>query len=157
MSYQPQSSQPGAFPPQPPPPAQKSNKVLWIVLGLLIGIPTVLGAGCVACVAILGVAGSQQQAGTASSSGTSTASSSGTSSSSSSSGVTLANYNKLQDGMSYSQVTGILGKQGTEVSSNNIMGTKTVMYQWEGDGWASNMNAMFQNGKLISKSQLGLK
>jgi len=38
---------------QPPPQSAKSHKVLWIVLGLVIGIPTVLLGGCVACVVLL--------------------------------------------------------------------------------------------------------
>jgi hypothetical protein len=71
--------------------------------------------------------------------------------------VTMANYNRLSTGMSYEQVVAILGKEGTELSSNDIAGYQTVMYQWEGDSFASNMNAMFQNGKLMQKAQFGLK
>lgn len=34
----------------------------------------------------------------------------------------------------------------------------TVMVQWENPGvFAGNMNAMFQNGKMISKAQFGLR
>lgn len=52
MSYpQPPYQQPVS---QPTPPS-KSNKALWIILGLIIGIPTVLLGGCVACVALLSV------------------------------------------------------------------------------------------------------
>jgi hypothetical protein len=51
----------------------------------------------------------------------------------------------------------ILGKDGEELSSNEIAGVKTVMYKWDGNGFAANMNAMFQNDKMMSKSQLGLK
>lgn len=71
--------------------------------------------------------------------------------------VTMANYNRLSTGMTYEQVVAILGKEGTELSSNDIAGYQTVMYQWEGDSFASNMNAMFQNGKLMQKAQFGLK
>ncbi len=75
-----------------------------------------------------------------------------------SAGVTMANFNRLETGMTYSQVVEILGKEGEELSSNDIAGYKTVMYKWDGEaGWGSNMNVMFQNGKLISKSQFGLK
>src|SRR5687767_10811311 len=38
---------------QPTSQPAKSHKVLWIVLGLVIGIPTVLLGGCVACVVLL--------------------------------------------------------------------------------------------------------
>lgn len=72
-------------------------------------------------------------------------------------GVTMAGFTQLKTGMTYEQVVKILGKEGTELSSNEIGGVKTVMYQWEGESFGQNMNAMFQNGKLMSKSQFGLK
>lgn len=162
MSYSPQSSHPGAFPPPPPlPQPTKSSKWLWIILGIVIGVPTILMGGCVACFAILGVAGSRQTSG--SYSVTSPSSTGGSSSSSAapaaapSSRITLSAFNRISDGMTYAQVVNILGKEGTEISSSNLAGYKTVMYQWDGDSWGANMNAMFQNGRLISKSQFGLK
>jgi hypothetical protein len=72
-------------------------------------------------------------------------------------GVTKANYNELKTGMTYSQVVQVLGKDGDELSSNEIGDIKTVMYKWDGDSFGSNMNAMFQNDKLMSKAQIGLK
>ena len=70
----------------------------------------------------------------------------------------MENYNRLKTGMTYAQVVQILGKEGEELSSNEIGGYTTVMYKWDGDaGWGANMNAMFQNGKMNSKSQFGLK
>jgi hypothetical protein len=75
-----------------------------------------------------------------------------------SSGVTMENFGRLATGMTYEQVVGILGKEGTEMSSNDIGGNKTIMYMWKADGFGgANMNAMFQNGGLVSKSQFGLK
>ena len=74
------------------------------------------------------------------------------------SGVNMDNYNKIQTGMSYEEVVSILGKQGEEMSSNDIAGYKNVMYKWDGDsGFGANMNAMFQNGKLIQKAQFNLQ
>ena len=74
------------------------------------------------------------------------------------SGVTMANFRRLESGMSYEEVTGILGKEGEEISSSDIAGIHTVMYQWMGDtGWGANMNVMFQDDKLIQKAQFGLK
>ena len=72
--------------------------------------------------------------------------------------VTLANFNRIQPGMSYQQVVEILGKQGTVSSESHLAGYHTIMYSWNGprnDG--ANMNAMFQNGRLINKAQAFLK
>jgi hypothetical protein len=65
--------------------------------------------------------------------------------------------------MSYSQVVFIIGEGGTESSSSTMEGVPGVMpsittklYMWQNsDG--SNMNAIFQNDKLTTKAQFGLK
>ena len=76
------------------------------------------------------------------------------------SGVNMQNYLKLQNGMTYEQVVEILGKPGEEMSSNELAGYKTVMYMWRATGLGAlsggNMNAMFQNGALVQKSQFNL-
>jgi len=73
--------------------------------------------------------------------------------------VTLANFNSLRSGMSYQQVVNILGKPGTLVSESNLAGYNTVMYCWQSPRGATgaNMNAMFQNGRLVQKAQFGLR
>lgn len=60
-------------------------------------------------------------------------------------------------GISYSEVVGIIGRQGEELSRTSVPGLPTtVMYGWTNlDG--SNMNAMFQGGSLIQKAQFGLR
>jgi hypothetical protein len=73
------------------------------------------------------------------------------------SGVTMAQFNQLRNGMTYDQVIKVLGSRGQEMSRSEIAGIETVMYQWEGSSFGGNMNAMFQNGKLIQKAQFGLK
>jgi hypothetical protein len=77
--------------------------------------------------------------------------------------VTYDEYEKIKDGISYSQVVQIIGAQGEELSRNKIEGIpgvmesiETVMYQWVNSS-GGNMNAMFQNDKLIQKAQFGLK
>lgn len=80
-------------------------------------------------------------------------------------GATLSAFNQLQNGMSYAEACRIIGSEGTVMSSSHIDGipnvmppTDTIMYTWEGaGGWGSNMNAMFQNDRLITKAQLGLQ
>lgn len=70
--------------------------------------------------------------------------------------VTAAAFQQIQSGMRYEQVRAIIGAPGEEMSRMELAGTTTVMYSWANtDG--SNMNAMFQNGALISKAQFGLK
>lgn len=71
--------------------------------------------------------------------------------------VTMAAYSQLAEGMSYARAVEVLGGQpGTEMSRSDLGGTTTVMYQWVGDG-IGNMNAMFQNDRLITKAQFGLR
>ena len=71
--------------------------------------------------------------------------------------VTLDEYNRVQNGMTYTEANNIIGEKGKEMSRTEIPGTPlTVMYGWQNsDG--SNMNAMFQDDKLITKAQFGLK
>lgn len=38
-----------------------------------------------------------------------------------------------------------------------MAGITTVMFMWEGTSFGGNMNAMFQNGKLVTKAQFGLR
>jgi len=77
--------------------------------------------------------------------------------------VTMSEYNQIEYGMSYAQVVEIIGDPGEELSSNQMPGIRgytpsitTVMYMWKNGGGA-NMNAMFQNDKLVQKAQFGLR
>ncbi len=70
--------------------------------------------------------------------------------------VTLAEYNAVRDGFTYEEAANIIGDPGVEVSQSEIGEYKTVMYSWDNED-GSSMNAMFQNGSLVSKSQFGLK
>jgi len=69
--------------------------------------------------------------------------------------VTAAEFDMIREGMTYQQVVGIIGAPGEQMSSSDIAGYRTVMYSWTNSS-GSNMNAMFQNGKLIQKAQFGL-
>jgi hypothetical protein len=78
--------------------------------------------------------------------------------STSSGGVSLAQFQQLRDGMTYGEAVGVLGGSGTEQSRSNIADIVTVMYSWPGSGsLGANMNAMFQNDKLVVKAQFGLR
>jgi hypothetical protein len=69
--------------------------------------------------------------------------------------VTKAEFDLITEGQTYDQVVDVIGAPGEILSSNDIAGFKTVMYSWANSN-GSNMNAMFQNGKLIQKAQFGL-
>ncbi len=77
--------------------------------------------------------------------------------------VTRAEYLRVRDGMSYSEVVDIINEYGEELSRSKMPAIPgvmdelvTVMYQWQNrDG--SNMNAMFQNDSLMVKAQFGLR
>lgn len=70
--------------------------------------------------------------------------------------VTQAQYDRILNGMSYQQVRNIIGTGGEELSRSDIAGMTTVMYSWTNSN-GSNMNAMFQNGRLVNKAQFGLR
>lgn len=73
-------------------------------------------------------------------------------------GISLAEFQRLQTGMSPQQVEDVVGSLGEVVSETELAGYKTVMVQWNGEsGFGANANAMFQNGALIQKAQFGLK
>lgn len=70
--------------------------------------------------------------------------------------VTASEFARLVDGMSYTDAVKVIGAPGAELSRSALADTTTVMYSWMNDD-GSNMNAMFQNGKMISKAQFGLR
>jgi hypothetical protein len=71
--------------------------------------------------------------------------------------VGLAQYQSLATGMTYSRVVAVLGCEGSELSRVDMAGFKTVMYMWQGNSFAANMNVMFQNDALVSRAQFGLR
>jgi len=70
--------------------------------------------------------------------------------------VTLTQYERIREGMTYAEVTAVIGTAGQELSRSDLAGYTTVMYSWTNSN-GSNMNAMFQNGKLVNKAQFGLR
>ncbi|BDG48752.1 DUF3862 domain-containing protein [Parageobacillus sp. KH3-4] len=74
--------------------------------------------------------------------------------------ITKEEFDKIQNGMTYEQVKQIVGGEGHKVSETGKPGTPehTVMYDYQGEGDIGvNASLMFQGGKLINKSQFGLK
>ncbi|MFA5115684.1 MAG: hypothetical protein WC486_00170 [Candidatus Omnitrophota bacterium] len=69
--------------------------------------------------------------------------------------VTMAEYKQVQVGMTYPEVSAIIGAAGEEASSSLIANIHTAMYSWTNSN-GSGMNAIFQNGNLVSKAQYSL-
>lgn len=72
--------------------------------------------------------------------------------------LTKEKFEQIKDGMTYEEVTKIVGSEGTVMSESGDKGTEfhTVMYEFETDGFMSSATMMFQGGKLMNKSQFGL-
>lgn len=69
-----------------------------------------------------------------------------------------ADYDRLREGMTYEDVTRILGSAGKVRATNNTTPIDAVMYEWEGRGrFGANINVLFESGRLISKGQNGLR
>lgn len=71
--------------------------------------------------------------------------------------ISLDEFNRIKNGMSYDQVKEIVGCEGTVNSDTEIMGSKMTIYSWYGKDGISNANINIQDGKLINKTQIGLK
>ncbi len=63
---------------------------------------------------------------------------------------------EMLSGMTYGDVVRIIGSRGEELSRSSTAGYTITMYAWKNKN-GSNMTAMFENGKLTTKSQIGLR
>lgn len=72
--------------------------------------------------------------------------------------ITADEFNQIETGMSYEDVTKIIGSDGTLNSSVSANGYTVEIYTWYGNGTAgSNANVTFTNGSVSGKAQIGLK
>ncbi|QEE37798.1 MULTISPECIES: DUF3862 domain-containing protein [unclassified Methylobacterium] len=71
--------------------------------------------------------------------------------------VTRDAYASLKQGTHYDQAVKILGCPGRRVTHMEIGTVQRATYSWRGTGrTGANLNLSFRNGRLTSKSQLGL-
>lgn len=70
--------------------------------------------------------------------------------------ITYAEYEKIKEGMSYAVVKAFIGCDGDLISSVDIAGYKTKLYVWYGSGGIASATVIFENNKVVSKSQFGL-
>lgn len=69
--------------------------------------------------------------------------------------VTWSKYEQIRPGMTYAEVVEILGKDGVEQGRTGT-GSISIHYTW-GNTNGTGMAAHFNDGKLSTKSQFGLK
>lgn len=67
--------------------------------------------------------------------------------------ISLEQFNQLQNGMTTEEVFNLLGGEGDVLSSSG----DAVIYSYNGTSIGGNASLTFQGGKLINKSQFGLK
>lgn len=70
--------------------------------------------------------------------------------------VDRESFNRVETGMACQDLPAILGDGFEVLSESEVMGIKSVMLVWKA-GIMSNVTIMCQNGKVVSKAQLGLK
>jgi hypothetical protein len=73
--------------------------------------------------------------------------------------ITYVEFDKIENGMSYTEVTNIIGSNGQLLSSVDMnIGSEyaTQIYVWYGSNSISNANVTFQGGKVTIKAQFGL-
>lgn len=73
--------------------------------------------------------------------------------------ATLAKFKKVQTGMTLGQVESIMGAKGEPDAEAGEGGAKLAIYSWTNPGLANlgSMNVTLQNGRVMAKSQFGLK
>ena len=72
--------------------------------------------------------------------------------------ITMDEFNDIENGMSYDKVCDIIGSEGELASETSIAGYETAIYTWKGAGSVgANANVTFQNDKVCSKAQAGLR
>ena len=73
-------------------------------------------------------------------------------------GPSLAQFQQVQMGMTYDQVVAVLGSPGELEGESSVAGYHTASYHWWGRGdVGANLIIMFQNGRVVSKTQVGLR
>ena len=75
--------------------------------------------------------------------------------------ISMDEFNLIKNGMTYKEVTSIIGSPGEMVNETGTAGTQfhTTKYHFKGDGgiWGANAELTFQDEKLNIKNQKGLK
>lgn len=71
-------------------------------------------------------------------------------------GLTLEKFNRIKNGMSYSEVKDIIGSEGAQIASSGEGKYKVESYKWDGENF-SYILVTFMGEKMYSKNQNGMK
>ena len=72
-------------------------------------------------------------------------------------GLTLEVYNRIETGMTYDEVAGLIGAEPDSQSTMDLMGSEVLTCIWYGEGSVgANATIQFQDGTVTSKAQSGL-
>jgi Domain of Unknown Function with PDB structure (DUF3862) len=72
--------------------------------------------------------------------------------------VSMVNYHRIANGMTFDEVVEIIGQPDQERARNQFEGFETVVFEWVGEGWLpGSMVLTFQNGRLFQKEQSNLE
>lgn len=69
----------------------------------------------------------------------------------------MQKYTQLDEGISYNDAVTIMRCEGKEAARSSILNNTTVIYTWQSSFGYGNMSATFQNDRLISRAQAGLR
>ncbi len=106
---------------------------IWLIVGIIAAVLLLIACGVtLACLGIFGV----WQRG---------------------SGVTLDNFNRIETGMTYAEVTEIFGRPGDLSMETDLAGTKVEVYSWRATMGLGNATISFTDGLVASKFQFGLR
>lgn len=119
------------------------TKAFWVLLALMIALP-ILGAGYLLTEFVFSTdnASSLQAANGGASTST----------------ISLSEFESLHNGMPWDEVQRTVGSSGQLISETEMAGNHTAIYQFEGEGaLGANASVVIQNGRLVQKSQFGLR
>jgi len=79
--------------------------------------------------------------------------------------IDLTKFNNIKTGMTYQQVRDLIGEDGTLSNETELSGYSGKIYTWKQGQWVNSIwmesagiaSFLFQNDKLVTKSQIGLK
>lgn len=72
-------------------------------------------------------------------------------------GVTMQMFQQIQTGMTYNAVVAVCGQPTQQLSQVELAGNRAAVFQWDGTVFASNMTVNFSNGRVAGKAQFGLQ